>query len=45
MAVHVFRELEFHKELCNPCSKICEFSIIEAKLRTEEKMRPINTYE
>jgi hypothetical protein len=43
MVHHIFPELEFKKEICNPCKKSCEFSLIEAKLNLEELMRPIST--
>jgi hypothetical protein len=43
MAPHVFGYLEFNKETCNPCLSSCDFSIIESKMNTEEKMKPIST--
>lgn len=39
MAAHVFTELSFvDKYPCNPCAKTCNFSIIETKIKTEEKL-------
>lgn len=46
-AEHVFRELKFDSAKCNPCQPGCQFSIIEEKLATEEKIarRPKNAKE
>ena len=43
MASHVFPELTFLDDFpCNPCNKSCNFSIIESKIDTEEKLvKPI----
>jgi hypothetical protein len=41
MAHHVFPEL--NQPNCNPCNKSCHFSIIESKIETEDKMKPIST--
>jgi hypothetical protein len=43
MAQHVFPELSFiHEFPCNPCNKTCNFSIIESKIESEEKLvKPI----
>jgi len=39
MAAHVFPELKFKTDYpCNPCNKSCEFSIVETKIKTEEKI-------
>lgn len=39
MAAHVFPELSFvDKYPCNACTKSCNFSIIENKIETEEKL-------
>jgi hypothetical protein len=39
MASHVFPELSFIDEYpCNPCNMSCNFSIIESKIETEEKL-------
>jgi hypothetical protein len=32
MAVHVFPELNFNGEKCNPCSSDCDYSVIEEKI-------------
>ena len=38
MTEHVFPEIKFRRGFCNPCLKDCEFSIIEKKLATEDKL-------
>ena len=44
MAEHVFSELIFENgQPCNPCNMACKYSIIEEKLKTEEKMKPVIT--
>lgn len=43
MAEHVFSELVFDNGSCNACSNTCKYSIIEGKIKTEEKMIPIST--
>jgi len=43
MMQHIFPQISFISNQCNPCDKTCEFSIIESKLVTEEKMKPIST--
>ena len=43
MIQHVFPEIQFSANKCNPCSATCEFSIIANKLHMEEKMKPIST--
>jgi hypothetical protein len=43
MMQHIFPQVSFISNQCNPCDKTCEFSIIESKLITEEKMKPIST--
>ena len=35
MAEHIYPELKFNYEKCNPCSKTCDVSIINNKLKTE----------
>jgi len=35
----VFPEIKFRRGACNPCLKKCEFSVIEKKMKTEEKLR------
>lgn len=39
----VFPEVNFKSDKCNPCSQSCSFSIIESKITTEEKMKPISS--
>ena len=41
MTQHIYPELKFHKDYCNACSPTCQFSIIESKLKTEDKLLPI----
>ena len=43
MVEHIFPEIEFKGNKCNPCHTGCDFSIIEEKMNTEEKMKPIST--
>jgi hypothetical protein len=44
IAPHIFPELKYENEPCNPCSNTCNFSIIEEKLRTEDNlMKPVNS--
>jgi hypothetical protein len=43
MMSHIFPQVSFIANKCNPCHSTCEFSIIESKLVTEEKMKPIST--
>lgn len=43
MAEHIFPELKFKDHVCNPCSKTCDFSIIESRIKTEDELKPINT--
>ena len=44
IAPHIFPELKYENEPCNPCSNTCNYSIIEAKLRTEDTLiKPINS--
>ena len=40
MAQHIYPELKFHNDYCNACSPTCQFSIIESKLKTENKLLP-----
>jgi hypothetical protein len=40
IAEHVFPELKFAQEKCNPCLSTCKFSIIESKLQTQEALTP-----
>jgi len=41
MTEHVFPEIKFRRGVCNPCSKTCDFSIIESKINTEQNLRKI----
>jgi hypothetical protein len=43
MTEHVFPEVRFRRGFCNPCLKDCDFSIIEQKLATEDKIRESKT--
>lgn len=43
MIEYLFPEIKFSKNKCNPCDNNCNFNIIEKKLVTEEKMKPIST--
>ena len=37
-AEHVFPEIKFKNNVCNPCSSTCGFSIIESKMKIEETL-------
>jgi hypothetical protein len=44
MIEHIFQEISFNTDQpCNPCSMKCNYSIIEGKIKSEEKMKPIST--
>jgi hypothetical protein len=43
MIEHIYSDIDFPNEKCNPCSKRCNFSIIESKLKQETKLLPINS--
>jgi len=43
MADVVFPELEFKNDPCNPCVSGCKFSIIEAKMNTQDELKPIHS--
>jgi len=43
MTEHVFSGLEFNNSPCNACDNTCKYSIIEGKIKTEEKMTPMST--
>jgi hypothetical protein len=45
MAEHVFPEIHFTGEKCNPCSPTCDFSIIEQQLKASEEIQPKSSYE
>ncbi len=40
MADHVYSEIKFTGDKCNPCSNTCDYNIIEAKMKVEESMIP-----
>ncbi len=37
---HVFPEVKYNSDKCNPCSDSCDISIIEKKLKNEKEMVP-----
>lgn len=41
MAHHIYPELKFKNDYCNACSPTCQYSIIETKINTENKLLPI----
>ena len=44
IAPHIFPELKYEKEPCNPCNDTCSFSIIEEKIKNEDAlMKPVNS--
>jgi len=43
MTSHVFPEIKFKDDYCNVCSSTCKFSIVEAKLRSEKKVKSEQT--
>lgn len=43
MIEYLFPEIKFTKNKCNPCDNNCHFTVLEKKLITEEKMKPIST--
>lgn len=41
---HIFPELKYENEPCNPCSNTCNFSIIEEKIKNEDALiKPVNS--
>ena len=38
MAEHIFNDLKFDGNPCNPCNPMCKFSIIEKKIKIEEEL-------
>lgn len=40
MMEHVFPEIQFAGNKCNPCNETCVFSIIENRLKTETEIAP-----
>lgn len=46
MAEHIFNDLKFDGNPCNPCNPMCRFSIIDKKIKTEEELvKPKNSNE
>jgi len=46
MAEHIFNDLKFDGNPCNPCNPACKFSIIEKKIKIEEELvKPKNSNE
>ena len=43
MIEHIYSEIDFPDGKCNPCSKRCNFSIVESRLKQESKLLPINS--
>jgi hypothetical protein len=41
IAEHVYSQLKFKGGTCNPCDSTCDFSIVDSKILTEEKLRPV----
>jgi hypothetical protein len=40
MLEHIHPDINFRYEKCNPCSDICEFSIIDEQINAEESLKP-----
>ena len=40
MIEHIFPEVEYKDDKCNPCSETCDFSIIENRIKTENQLIP-----
>jgi hypothetical protein len=40
MIEHVFPEVEYKEEKCNPCAGTCDFSIIENRLKADHELKP-----
>lgn len=46
MAEHIFNDLKFDGNPCNPCNPMCKFSIMEKKIKIEEELvKPKNSNE
>lgn len=43
MIEHVFPEIEFKQDKCNPCSESCTYSIIESRIKNEAALAPISS--
>ena len=42
---HIFPELNFIHEMCNPCDNTCNYTITDKKIAMEEKLIPKNSNE
>uniref|UniRef100_A0A6C0HHP3 Uncharacterized protein n=1 Tax=viral metagenome TaxID=1070528 RepID=A0A6C0HHP3_9ZZZZ len=40
MLEHIYPDINFKNEKCNPCADTCDFSIIEEQLKAEESLKP-----
>ena len=40
MIEHIFSDINFKYEKCNPCSETCEFSLIDTQINAEESLKP-----
>ena len=40
MIEHIFPEVAYKDEKCNPCTETCDFSIIENRIKTENQLIP-----
>jgi hypothetical protein len=40
MVEHIYPDIQFSNEKCNPCSETCEFSIVEQQLQAAEMLHP-----
>ena len=40
MVEHIFPELKYNENKCNPCVDTCDFSIIEKRIKMEDEMKP-----
>lgn len=40
MIEHIFSDINFKYEKCNPCSDTCDFSLIDTQINTEESLKP-----
>ena len=40
MLEHIYPDINFKYERCNPCSDTCDFSIIEEQIKSQETLKP-----
>jgi hypothetical protein len=40
VAEHVFPEVKYNNDKCNPCADTCDISVMENKLKAEKEMIP-----